>query len=579
MKRKFIIRNVILAILLIAIVVGVSYYFIVKNGRKYEIEKVENYNYFVLKQGDLTGVIDKEGNTVVNTKYEDIKIPNPEKDLFVCYTSGNNTTVLNKNSEEIMKEYKNVEPIRLQNIASDLMYEKSVLKYKENDKFGLIDFTGKKITNAIYDEIEGLPYKEGELLVKQNEKLGVINIKGNKLINIEYDKLEVDGYYTGEDGYKFSGYIVSNKTGEGYRYGYINNDGNLVLKIEYNQISRITQINDNENAYLINAKNGQYGLTINDKQVLNNEYQSISYDEANKLLVIEKSKKYGVANLDGNVIVPTKFDQIDITGIYLYAKNSQGTVIYNNNGTEANIDTNIAILNTSNEKYRIRINNENGTKYGVIGKDGKQIIDEKYNYIEYLYDNYFIVSDAKSKLGVIDDKDNIKIAIENDSLQRVQNTDIIQTVTTLDKTTKLYSKDMNLICEMKNANITAEKDYIAISNETEKKFYTKNGQEVENREVYKENELFSKKENDKWGFVNKEGKTIVDPIYDKVTEFNKYGFAAVLKDGKWGVVNKEGKQITDTIYKLNDNQEPFFIGKYYQVKYGFGESYFTDNNE
>ena len=49
----------------------------------------------------------------------------------------------------------------------------------------------------------------------------------------------------------------------------------------------------------------------------------------------------------------------------MYAKNNQGTVIYNTNGTEANIDTNIAILNTSNEKYKIRINNENGTKYGI----------------------------------------------------------------------------------------------------------------------------------------------------------------------------------------------------------------------
>ena len=179
MKRKFIIRNIIIVALLIAIVAGVSYYFIVKNGRKYEIEKVEDYNYFVLKQGNLTGVIDRQGNTVINTKYEDVKIPNPEKDIFVCYTSENNTTILNKNNEEIMKEYQNTEPIRLQSVASDLMYEKSVLKYKENDKFGLIDFTGKKITNAIYDEIEGLPYKEGELLVKQNEKFGVINIKGN----------------------------------------------------------------------------------------------------------------------------------------------------------------------------------------------------------------------------------------------------------------------------------------------------------------------------------------------------------------------------------------------------------------
>ena len=47
MKKNFWIRNIILAILLIVIIGGVSYYFIKKNGRKYEIEKVENYNYFI----------------------------------------------------------------------------------------------------------------------------------------------------------------------------------------------------------------------------------------------------------------------------------------------------------------------------------------------------------------------------------------------------------------------------------------------------------------------------------------------------------------------------------------------------
>ena len=49
MKRNFIIRNIIISIILITIIAGLSYYFIKENGKKYEIAKVENYNYFVLK--------------------------------------------------------------------------------------------------------------------------------------------------------------------------------------------------------------------------------------------------------------------------------------------------------------------------------------------------------------------------------------------------------------------------------------------------------------------------------------------------------------------------------------------------
>ena len=35
-------------------------------------------------------------------------------------------------------------------------YEKKVLRYKQNGKYGLIDYEGKVITKPIYEEIEGL---------------------------------------------------------------------------------------------------------------------------------------------------------------------------------------------------------------------------------------------------------------------------------------------------------------------------------------------------------------------------------------------------------------------------------------
>jgi len=573
MKRTFIIRNVILTILILAIIIGVSYYFITTNNKKYEIEKVEQYNYFLLKQDGKTGVIDRSGNIVIDVKYDDIKIPNPQKDVFVCY-SGENSQILNSQKEQILNNYQDVEPIKLQNIASNLMFEKSVLSYKENDKYGLVNFQGKKITKPIYDEISGLSYKEGELLVKQNDKYGVINIKGNKLIDIEYDKIAVDGYYTNDDGYKYAGYIITTTTQEGYRYGYINYNGKLILKPEYNELSRITDIMDNENAYLLCAKNGQFGVNKNEKEIVKNEYQSISYDKTNELLVAEKSKKYGIASLDGKIIVPAQFSQIDVIGNYLYAKNEQGTIVYDNQGKETNMDTNISILNTENEKYKIKIDNQNETKYGLITKEGKELIEEKYSYMEYLYNDYFIVSNENSKLGVVDNKDAVKIPIENDSVQKVEGTDLIQAVVA--NTTKLYNKTMNNICEMENATVEVNSDYIKIYNDKQIQYFSKDGKELKNTDTYPNNELFSKQENGKWGFANKNDSMVVEAKYDKVTEFNEYGYAAVNKDGKWGAINQKGEEVVEPIYTINDNKEPSFIGKYYQVKYGFGEVYYTD---
>ena len=577
MKKNFIIRNIIIAILVILLVAGISYYFIRKNGRNYEIEEIAQYNYFVVKQDNLVGVIDRSGNTVVEATYENVVIPNPEKAVFICY-EGENTKILDENNQEILTDFESVEPIRLKNIASDLMYEKSVLTYKENEKFGLVNLEGKRITKAIYDEITGLPYKEGELLVKQNEKYGVINIKGNELVEIAYDQISVDGYYTDTDHYKYARYIVSIKRDEGYRYGYVDINGKKILEPEYNEVSRIVEISNNEEIYLICAKNGQYGLNKNDEQIIPNEYQSITFDENNSLLVIEKSKTYGIANLDGKILISPQYKQIDIVGIYLYAQNDQGTTVYNNDGTQANIDTNIAILNTTNEKYKIRIDNSDKTKYGLIGSDGSQLIEEKYSYMEYLYDDYFIVSNENSKLGIVDNKDNVKVEIQNDTLQKIGTTDLIQAVMANENITRIYSKDMTQICEMSNATIQQNKDYIKVYNQEETKYFNLEGKELKNTEVFTNNVLFAQQQNGKWGFANASGQMQVEATYDKVTEFNEYGFAAIKKDGKWGAINSNGEVIVEPVYEFEDGVEPSFISKYYQVTYGFGEVYYTDAN-
>ena len=129
----------------------------------------------------------------------------------------------------------------------------------------------------------------------------------------------------------------------------------------------------------------------------------------------------------------------------------------------------------------------------------------------------------------------IKIEIENDSLQRVQNTDILQAITANNNMTKLYSKDMKKICELNNATVEKKDDYIVIYNDNEKKYFNKEGKEVKNIEVYADNTLFSKVENNKWGFADENGNTVIEYQYDKVTEFNEYGFAAVKKRWKMGL--------------------------------------------
>ena len=137
MKNRKVIIIAVIAVVLVLIttilVINNNY-----NKRDYTIEKVKDYNYFVLVENNQYGVIDKNGKKIIDTKYDNIKIPNPSKGVFIA-TQNSKNKVLNENGEEIFSKYELVDCIRLKNIASDLMYEKSVLTYSKDGKYGLID--------------------------------------------------------------------------------------------------------------------------------------------------------------------------------------------------------------------------------------------------------------------------------------------------------------------------------------------------------------------------------------------------------------------------------------------------------
>ncbi len=578
MKKKNIAMIVIVLLVMIAIAGWFIYKQIEKNGREYEIEKisVEDYAYFVLRQDGKYGVINKNGDTVIQPEYANVIIPNPQKAVFICYDENHDTKVLNQNHEQIFSEYAQIEPISLKNIASDLMYEKNLLTYVKDEKIGLINLEGKVIIQPIYESIEGLPYKEGELLVQFEEKYGVINNKGNTLVKPEYDQIAVDNYTTEEQGYKRAGYIVSNTTENGYRYGYVDIDGNVLLEPEYTEVSRIMNIKDDNNIYLIVAQNGQYGMVKNQEQIIENGYQSISYNSESNTLTLEKTKRYGVATLEGNVIIPVEFSQIDSTGKYIYATDVEGNVkVYQEDGNLAEIESNVYILETANENYQIKIDSTQGSVYSILDKEGKQITEQNYAYINYLYDNDFIVSLTGGKVGVINDKEEPMIEIQYDSIEKVEGTDYIVTRLSENNSTQLYNKEFEQLCDMTNAVVQVEENYVKVYNSTETRYFDLEGKEKENTDILSNHEIYAKSQEGKWGFVDKFGNVVVDYIYNKATDLNSYGYAGIKLDGKWGVINAKGEVIVEPTYTLNGVKEPEFIKEYYKVEYGYGEFYYT----
>lgn len=570
MKKKIAIVIIIIAIM--AISAGLIVNKIKTENRKYEIAQIINYKYFVSKEKDKYGVINSKGEQIIEAKYDDIKIPNPEKAVFICY-EGENTKALNEKGEEIYTQYQGIQPLRLKNILSDLMYEKTTLKYSQDGKYGIISIDGKKITNAIYEEIDTLQFKEGELVVKKDGKYGIINIKGATIVKEQYDGIEADKYYEENIGYKKDGYITKETTEEGYRYGYINNSGKKLIDNKYNELYRITEISSND-IYTICAENGKYGLMKNGKKVIPNEYQALVYNESNNTVTALKGKNYGVISIEGKEIVPFEYKQIDVSGDYIYATTiDENEKVFDSNGNEANIEPETAIVNVENTNYKIYIQTENSkTNYKIL-KDNKELTKNEYIYIEYLKDKYFTACNAEGKLGVIDENENTKIDFKYTTIQKIEGTDLLQ-ATQDNNTIEIYSKEFQKISELDNAKTEQNDNYIKLYNNDEIKYIANEGRELKNTELFKDNKIFAIKQNDKWGFADANGKIIVECKYDEVTEVNKYGFAGIKLDNLWGIVNSEGKIIVKPKYKINESNT-VFIGEYYKVTYGSGENYYS----
>lgn len=565
-------------IALIAIIVAISIAVVnnINNGKKISQEDVKEYNYFITTINGKSGVIDKTGKIIINPEYDYIQIPNPSKPIFIALFDYNkdtqeyNSKVLNEKGKEILTSYKNVQAIPNNNTSSTNSYLTSILKYKQDDKYGIITIDGKTVTKPVYESIEVLEYKDEVLKVKQNDKFGLININGDVIIKPEYNSIATDSYYNQSSKYQKAGYIVNVVTEQGYRYGYINSQGKQVLDTMFTNVKRITEVKDDNNTYLITYKNGQAGILKNGQTVIENEYEDISYDVTNNVLVLQKNAKQGVYDLAGNMILPIQYDNIEILGTLINATKDGKLMVFNVSGTVQDENSLKAMYPENN--YYITVD-RNG-KYGVADQNKNLIINNEYNYIEYAFDKYFIAT-KNEKIGVIDETGNIVIPIENSIVQNINGTKIIQIINSETNVSDIYNSKMEKVLSQSDSRIYLKENYIKLVSADDIKYIDYDGNLKDAQEIFTNNTVFAKKENGKWGYVDRSGNTVVDYKYEFATNINEYGYGAVKQNGKWGVVNAQGQLIKEAVYTLDDI-EPYFIGEYYQVSNIYEIPYYSN---
>ena len=353
---------------IIAIIVIIMFVILIKNilsnqGNKSEYKVVD---YYALYANNAWGIVDSEGETVVEPMYQEmITVVNNSKDVFLCtydvneQTGEYKTKAINKENQEIYTGYDKIEALENYDENENLWYEKDILKIEKDGKYGILSIDGKEIIAPQYDSIETLKGIKDSLIVEKDGKYGLINNSGVTIIDAKYNEIS----NLGKDNTE--GYITKD---EKNKYGVISYTGAQILENKYEKIDKIY----GENYFVIEEDGKQKLIDKNGDTIISKGFDKIK-QIASSGIIFQKDKKYGVMGYDGKIIIEAKYNDLK----------------------EINKDIYTA---------------EKNKKYGIIDINDKQKIPFEYESIYYDKDSGIYVAEKENfESSIIDSEFNIKL--------------------------------------------------------------------------------------------------------------------------------------------------------------------------
>lgn len=320
-----------------------------KNVRWLDVKKAdfldENSNLLVYTKGDYgTGLMDLDGKDVVEyDQYKDIKV-------FGDFIHTISKNPFHDESAGAMKTYP--------------------------DSFKLFYKRGQIFKSHEFEYIGNL--KEDSLVAKKQGKYGYIDPSGKTLIEFKYDYAE--------DFFKGLA-VVGKKKGNMLWYGLINRQGNLVFKMDNDEI-----INSDEKILVV-SNGGLYnfydraGHKIKDSRSykyaskFSGEYSVVGNKDAKGMM------KYGLVNKMGLQVIAPKYD-----GIFSF-------------------DTRYAIFMKKEGEI---------AKYGLLDLNNKEVLAANYDFIGTFGDNLCPIGKDK-KFGYINSNAKLVVDLKYDKAREFKN--------------------------------------------------------------------------------------------------------------------------------------------------------------
>ncbi|PZT48326.1 hypothetical protein B6S12_04510 [Helicobacter valdiviensis] len=482
-----------------------------------KFKEIRDYSegLIAVKKDDKWGFVDEWGDIVIDFRFESVGdfndglAPVKQDGLF---------GFINKKGEFIIKpQFKGAS-----------IFHNSYALASKNKKWGIIDKKGNFIIQPIYNDINFF----GDFFkVTLNEKISFIDASG-KILMENIDK--VNEYY--DSVIKYSDNIFSIKVNK--KWGLINQNLEVLLEPKFDEFDRIA------NGNLIKLQiDDKFGVANADFQILTEiNFDAIDYRINDGLIAVQKEGKWGFMDINGKIVIPTIYEDVDIF----------------QNGLGA-----------------IKLNGKYG-KWGFIDKSGKMVIPAIYERVKSFSENLAAVQ-LDGKWGFINKKGEMVIKPQFTEVE-----DFYGEVAGI-----LVSHDWGLINKKGEIIIEPQFKYLEYSSakdgliwakaryDDQIVFMDKNGKIIEIPSVYYAEEVVDGKYitisvgNDfftKKGLIDLKGNIILEPIYRDIAITDNIALLKIENYGseretKYGFKNLENNAFVkaeyDFLYRLNLRQDEF----------------------
>ena len=388
----------------------------------------------------------------------------------------------------------------------------------DNDKYGIIDKTGKVLVDFKYDYIFDDEKKENMYKVKIADKTGYIDTNGNAIVPVKFKRI---GAFTDD---------LAPATINNLDWGYVNKKGETVIPFEYNKALPF------KNGYAVVFKNGKCGvIDKTGKIVVDIKYEHINGELTAGMFAVKSNGKYGFVDINGKVVIPFKYWSINAYKLF-----KEG----------------LAAVATSSGHW------------GFINNKGETIVPFKYSSVKYFENGYAEVQKGNTWIKV--DKTGNEVLLDDEPLPQDLKNALKQynSYTLRDGVYFVRKQDREGVLG-RNGHVIVPAEYNSVysprygifkasySSDEKYAFYDINGKKVANVNCrfsdVLDNDLIQISTTRKKptssaymiydldeGVIDTNGNKVIPNIYDRL-EYYKSGVFIVTKNGKIALLDRNGK--------------------------------------